>query len=287
MMQLPQLKYLPRQLQNESFRFVRLGRRGTLYGHRPIEKDWVYNNNYAYNNVKTMLHIENGNNIGIIGGYGNLLILDFDKKEYQDIIAPKLPKTFTVSSGGKNLNHMFYIVDESFNKFPIKKLIYDPSKDVMVEQTCTDVICKGGYVLAPFSKHRSGGFYNVLNNVEISHITKAQLQTVFGDDFSPKKDTLPFLPNTSKSSNNVEEIKRNISLSSVLSHYGVTKVYGNERCACPAHTPSLGNLYNLSFHDNEGYFKCFDSDDGGTVIDLVMHLEKCSLAEAIGILEKW
>jgi len=286
-MQLPIIEYLPKQLQHESFRFVRLGKRGTEQGHRPIEKDWVFNNNYPHNHLRTILHIDNGNNVGIIGGYGNLLIIDFDKKEYQDIISSMLPETFTVSSGGKNLYHMFYIVDEPFNKFPIKKLVYDPSKNEMVEQTCADIICKGGYVLAPYSQHRKGGFYKITNDIPITHITHQQLKEVFLDDFSPKKDQLPFLPSESKSSNTVEEIKRNISLSSVLHHYGVHKVYCKSRCACPAHPPSKGNLYNFSFDDNKGFFKCFDADKGGSVIDLVMHLEGCSLAEAIGILEKW
>jgi hypothetical protein len=281
------IQYVPQQLQRPEFRFVRLGRRGTEQGHRPIDKDWVQQNNSQHNNIRTMLHIENNNNVGIIGGHGNLMVIDFDRQEYQDIISPLLPETFTVSSGGKNLYHLYYIVDKPFNKFPIKKLVYDTEIDAMKEVTCADIICNGGYVLAPFSQHRKGGYYTVVKDIPISNITQCDLMGVLGDDFKLSRDPLPFIPNPSKSGNSIEEIKRNIPLSSVLSRYGVSKVYGNSRCACPRHPPSPGNLYNLSFHDSERYFKCFDSDEGGSVIDLVMHLECCGLAEAIGILEKW
>ena len=281
------IEYVPKQLQDESFRFVRLGRRGTEQGHRPIDKDWVHNNNYPYNHLRTILHTENNNNIGIIGGYGNLVIIDFDQKIYQDIIAELLPETFTVSSGGKNLHHLFYLVDEPFRKFPIKKLMYNPEKKIMEEVTCADVICKGGYVLSPYSKHRKGGYYTVVKDMPITPITQKDLENVFGDDFMPTKDSLPFIPSESSAGNTIDEIKNNIPVSSVLHRYGVSKIYASGRCACPVHHPSPGNLYNVSFDDSKRVFHCFDSNKGGSVIDLVMHLESCGLAEAIGILEKW
>ena len=80
---------VPPSLQNMSFRFC------LVNGKIPIEKDWQNSNNYPYNHPKLCLH-QNRGNYGVLGGYGNLLILDFDNIEAQEESLPQLPPTFSV-----------------------------------------------------------------------------------------------------------------------------------------------------------------------------------------------
>ena len=95
---------VPKQLQNPKFRFVLLGGWNTWkhniskaviivelkdylehkknkdwkpLGKSPFEKEWQTKNNYKFDDVKLINH---QHNFGVIGGYGDLIILDIDER---------------------------------------------------------------------------------------------------------------------------------------------------------------------------------------------------------------
>jgi len=87
---------LPEKLRNENFRFIKI-RKGDK---RPIEIDWTNKNNYTFDDPKFVQWLEEGNNYGVVGGFGKLLIVDFDNKDFEEEYLPKLPETLTIQTGG-------------------------------------------------------------------------------------------------------------------------------------------------------------------------------------------
>ncbi len=95
---------IPEQLKNEHFRFTKLN------GKIPIEKDWQKENNYKFNDEKLLSH---HNNIGVICGRGNLIVVDIDGNGEETLkkVLELLPATYVVKTG-KQGYHVFYTSDE-------------------------------------------------------------------------------------------------------------------------------------------------------------------------------
>ena len=86
---------IPKQLCKPEFRFLRI----RVNGKEPTANSQGWQkNNYEFNDTALLNHLSNGGNYGIIGGFGNLVIIDADSKEISDI-ANQLPETFTIKSG--------------------------------------------------------------------------------------------------------------------------------------------------------------------------------------------
>ena len=89
-------------------------------------------------------------------------------------------------------------------------------------------------------------------------------------------------------SDELESLKRNVSILSLAESYGVKfkRVGGSEyqgRCPFPDHedkTPSF------SVSGEKNCFKCFGCDRGGSVLDLIMYIERVNTSEAIRILKQ-
>jgi putative DNA primase/helicase len=101
-------KTFPEQLRNNSFRFIK------LVGNtkNPKEKEWQKSSNYAWNDTTLQEHIKAGNNYGVLGGYGNLLLIDADKEPLISDLK-KLPRTFTVKSPHGLGIHKYYIARDT------------------------------------------------------------------------------------------------------------------------------------------------------------------------------
>ncbi|MFH0978636.1 MAG: bifunctional DNA primase/polymerase [Candidatus Woesearchaeota archaeon] len=96
---------IPTQLQKPEFRFV------LLKGKRPFESEWQ-KKGYRYDDKKLVEWIAAGGNYGVIGGYGNLRILDVDHLEVLDKFQLE---TFTVKSPGSQGRHFYFICPYSKN----------------------------------------------------------------------------------------------------------------------------------------------------------------------------
>lgn len=161
---------IPQQLCKDEFRFLKI----RVKGKEPTSDmtSWQ-NKNFQFNDGELLEHLSCGGNYGIIGGYGNLILIDADSQEITDI-AENLPKTFTIKTGSPELykKHYFYICDK-----PIKGIRL--SKEKLGD--LGDIRGIGQYVVAPNSIHPSGNNYIVIRNYPIKDITEKEIRECFKD----------------------------------------------------------------------------------------------------------
>ena len=117
-------KMIPKQLENNQFRFIKV-----RDNKAPLEDDWTGKNNYLWYESEIVNYIEKNKRYGVLCGCGGLVVIDFDNKEVQDEIMPKLPETFTVKSAGKGLFHLYYITEEA-ESFKILNLNKETLADI-------------------------------------------------------------------------------------------------------------------------------------------------------------
>jgi len=175
---------LPKQLQNPEFRFVLLGKwdcwkhketgeitemPSEVYkelkklnqwmplGKAPFEKNWQ-EKGYAYNSAELINHLKT-KNFGVIGGYGNLRILDIDDVKLAEEILKKT-KTYTIKTGGGGM-HFYFLSDYETNHVLINELGELRAKNYQV-------------VSAP-CKHPSGNNYEIIRDIPIDEISEEDL----------------------------------------------------------------------------------------------------------------
>ena len=184
---------IPKQLQNENFRFVLLGkwdewgRYETIngksklvekkkikkedydkydkhpdwkpLGKTPFEVEWQ-KKGYRYNDSKLLEYIKSGGNYGVVGGYGNLRILDIDNPE-------KLEEfnldTFIVETGGGG-RHIYLLSD------------YD--KNNVLTENVGEFRAKNYQVVGCGCTHPNGKKYKIIKDKPIRFIDKLVLKSI-------------------------------------------------------------------------------------------------------------
>lgn len=88
---------IPEQLRNEQFRFILINQNKT-----PLEKWEDKKLYYKFDNPELIKHLKYGGNCGILGEFGNLLLIDCDVPETEKTIDERLPATLKIrtTSGG-------------------------------------------------------------------------------------------------------------------------------------------------------------------------------------------
>ena len=132
------VREIPQQLHNNGFGFVKLKSRTKT----PFEQDWQ-NNPHSHSDIKKWF--DSGNNYGVLGGYGNLIVIDADTEEISGIVETKLPPTFTVKTG-KGF-HFYYLSRDIHKKIVLKN----------GDKHYGEIIAKGSQVVAPGSIHPDTG----------------------------------------------------------------------------------------------------------------------------------
>ena len=151
------------RLQDPAFRFVLLGSAGEDLK-KPFERGWTETANYAYTDPCLSSH---RGNVGAVGGYGDLLILDSDDlPRWEEMrVLDLIPSTLTVES--RPGHRQFYLRCSE----PIQSGgLFDP------EQTDTngyyihvgDIKGTGGQAVAPGSRHPSGSTYQIVVDAPIA-----------------------------------------------------------------------------------------------------------------------
>jgi hypothetical protein len=247
--------WIPKQLQKEEIRFVLLKRKDKA----PFEKNWTISN-YRYDDEKLLKWLDESNNYGVIGGFGNLIIIDFDNKEFQEKIIPYLPKTFTVKTGGGGL-HKYFITDE-----PKSFKILDDKKN-----TLADIQGIGKQVVAPNSIHPNGNNYLVLDNSNIAKLSFKSLQLIF-KDYIKKKDS--FRPDYDEDEI-TKIIKGRLSIPDLMGKAGYDLTRNPTMCML-GHDSKGKKCF--SYNDNLWY--CFHCDEGGDIFNFVMAHNNCNFIEA-------
>lgn len=139
---------LPKQLQSETLGFIKLKHNSKV----PFEKEWQ-RNPYKYTEITPW--INKGNNYGVMGGIGNLVVVDSDDEELSKLLFKELPDTFTVKTSKGY--HFYYIV-------PIieKKIIL--ARD---GKHFGEIISHGSQIVGPNCMHPSGIRYLVERDLPI------------------------------------------------------------------------------------------------------------------------
>ncbi|KKL83775.1 hypothetical protein LCGC14_1971320, partial [marine sediment metagenome] len=146
---------IPKQLQKPDFRFCLIRKQSKA----PFEKEWQ-KNGYTFNDPKLLQHIISTGNYGVIGGYGNLRILDIDNPDVVDFYKELFKDTFQVKTGSGKL-HIYILSDYDTNHV---------LTDGLGELRANNYQCVG-----VGSMHPSGGIYEVLNDVPIKEYSKEDI----------------------------------------------------------------------------------------------------------------
>jgi len=169
---------IPKQLRSPEFRFILLRKKDK----RPLELEWQSKNNYKFNDPKLLNHLKDKGNYGIIGGFGNLILVDADSKEI-DERCKLLPETFKVKTGSPEeyKNHYFFIGDKPINPIRLTK---EKVGDI------GDIRSTGQYVVAPNSIHPKGNPYKVVKDLPIKPISIGFVKSIFKDYIDVLKDVV-------------------------------------------------------------------------------------------------
>ncbi len=146
-------KIIPTQLQKPEFKFYLLKPKDKI----PFEKNWQ-NSGYKFGDSKLINHINNGGNYGVIGGYGNLIILDKDDDKLNIDI-----DTFTIKtgSGGK---HYYLISPYKENHVFVNEL---------GELRSHNYQCVGEGCI-----HPNGNKYEIEKDIPIKHISSEDVKKI-------------------------------------------------------------------------------------------------------------
>lgn len=164
---------IPPRLQDPSFRFVLLGSSGEKLK-KPYEKDWPNTANYPYTDTRLSSH---RGNIGVCGGFGDLLILDSDDlPRWEELgVLALIPKTLTIES--RPGHRQFYL---KCAKLTQSASLYDPEQTDAAGDYIHigDVKGTGGQAVAPGSRHPSGSTYQIVVDAPIAEVNLEHLQSI-------------------------------------------------------------------------------------------------------------
>lgn len=236
---------IPKQLQNLEFKFVLINK-GTK---KPFEKDWQNTANYNYEALKLKEHINKETNYGVLGGYGNLCIIDCDLEQAIHAVEKDLPKTFSVKTG-RGGRHFYYICK-------------DLEKPIRLKDTHAgdigDVQSKGKQVVGPGSLHQNGNTYKVHDDLPIAETTASDIRFALRNFLIKKqKAEAP----SKKEHENIELNILDVANISSLTKQG-NEYYGSH----PIHGSKNG--MNFWVNSTKNIWHCFRHDTGGGPISLI------------------
>lgn len=235
---------IPQQLQKEHFGFVKLKPKTKI----PFEQNWQ-NKPCSYKDIQTW--IDQGGNYGVMGGYGELIIIDADTEVISTIVKKHFPATFTVKTH-KGF-HYYYFTKDIQKKIVLKK----------GDKHYGEIISKGSQVVAPGSIHpNTGVVYNVSNNINIAKISRELVYS----------ELMEYIPFEYPQKDDETEIS-DISIVDVLNKADIqTKRVGSQLvCGHPVHSSTNNN--NFVVHPDKNVWHCFRCNSGGGAVSLIAVLE--------------
>jgi hypothetical protein len=187
---------IPWQLQDESYRFTGILPEGEKLnnevsdGKRPVHK-WK-NDAPKYNAPKLIKHLRKYPAYAVVGGHGDLVVLNVDAEEAENI-TELLPDTFITISANRKLPHVYIKVDVGEKAFRLNRYIpmtdaeeaewvenYDGSyeKTKLNLKSLIGVIGQGAIVAGANSKIGDGKVYEPKNDLPIAEVHPAELEQV-------------------------------------------------------------------------------------------------------------
>lgn len=238
------MPFIPEKLRDETHRFIKVAENGK----QPIEKGWVKTTNYSYKNKKLQEHLKNGGNYGVLGGHGNLVILDCDTKELVEIAETCLPETLTIETGSGGRH--YYYKSKDLDK-PLRL------KDVGGKNV-GDIQGMGKQVVGPTCIHPNGKKYRVIKDININKVTKQMLKGVFSEYLAKNGTT---------QKNQVNTFDETLSITRVVPTTGLKKRGEEYQGAHPVHGSDGGN--NFTINPSKNVWFCFRHDIGGGPLSFI------------------
>lgn len=256
---------IPKQLQKEEFRFILVGKKNKF----PLEKEWTTVNNYRYNDKKLIKHIDSGSNYGVMGGKGNLVIIDADTKVVQNDINEKLPKTFRVSTSKEGCCHNYFIIDDMDKKYVL---------DDYEEGHYGEIQYIGSQAVGPNCIHPSGSIYKIKEENNIAKISKSQVINALFPYFK-QKDKNSILGKATigkiREEADINDIKLHVKIPDLMSKYGYDVSRNPTMCRLGHDSKSKS-----CFSFNNELWNCFHCGEGGDIFSFVMSHDKIDFNEA-------
>lgn len=256
---------IPEPLQKEVFRYCLIAEKDK----KPIEKGWQERANYSYDHPRLKRHCEKGKNYGVIGGYGNLLIIDYDSLEAFTDTFHKLPTTLTIKTGSGG-THVYLQTNKPMPSFKAT----DHKGNTLI-----DFQGIGKQAVGAGSTHPNGKKYTVIKNEPIAKVTKEFITAVF-DNYIPETITKE-KNHTATQDIEIKTIKESITITEILKKYGVD-TSNNPTMCCLGHNSKRKKC--LSFDKQKGLWHCFHCGKGGDLFTLVQLMEGTDFKGAIDLI---
>jgi P4 family phage/plasmid primase-like protien len=233
-----------KQLQNKKFRFVLIDK----HTKRPFEMNWTTENNYTYDDPKLIRHVGAGNNYGVMGGHGGLIIIDCDNKKFEKEIKQILPSTYTIESGGKDKGKHFYLFSKN-----TEKIVLEKDGEHLGEVQGEGAQCVGPGSIHPKTKKK----YKVINDVPIAKISDKILNKI-KEKYVTKKVKVEWSKYESTTLGSQIDITELIDISNFKKsgdeYYGSHPIHGSE-----------GGM-NFFVNPKKGLWYCFRHNSGGDAL---------------------
>jgi len=230
----------------------------------PYEKEWQ-KKPYDYNEI--IKHFNSGNNYGVLGGYGDLIIIDCDKvtssqdknlrfsnldEELSTVIEKLLPKTLKIQTGSGAWHYYFFCKG-------LKNKVILKSKRNDHEVHWGEIITHGSQVIGPGSIHPiTKAQYKVIDNnkiAEVNILDLHQAMTGFLSSVQDSKDNAAY-----EKENGIDDLRvmdifstANLKLQPNGQYAGAHPVHG-----------STGGL-NFWVDPSSNTWHCFRCNSGGGV----------------------
>ncbi len=244
---------IPQQLHNPDFGFVKLLPKSK----KPFEKDWP---NHPHLLTDIQQWFNEGNNYGVFGGRGNLVIVDADSPEMVTYAREHLPLTFTVKTPKKGA-HFYLICPGIDKKVKLKKDAQDHG----------EIISHGTQVVGPGSIHPdTETVYMVEHDEPIASINATDLLKIFADYIPTQDGEIP--------------TDNDPVFNTLVDQYGrpyYFNKYGNLIGINQSFWAGLHNVEHIQIYEpDERSFYRYD-DKTGIYRDITEHLIKNEIAERL------
>lgn len=274
---------IPERLKDANFRFVLVGdiNPKTKETDRKFafEKGWQNENNYPYDHSKLLNHIEKENNYGVIGGHGDLIIIDADTMDVKETVENNLPKTFKVMSGKRNPPGFHYYF--RCKKFGGKIVLFGDKtcpdcqtineaknkecKKCKREFTSEDVNHLGEiqsdrtYVVGPNCIHKNGNIYQIIDDLPIVEIMPSEIRSVLKKFLVDKTDSVKQEEQQIAKESKIK--LDSLRIEDVVNTIGLKKSGADYQGAHPEHGSSTGSNFHIT--TNKNVWHCFRCNSGG------------------------
>jgi len=226
---------------------------------KPEGLRWSTEANYPYGHPVLAGYLAEGHNYGVLTGVGGLVVLDVDDPGRMEAlgITRRLPETFTVRTGRGGL-HLYYICQDLKQKI----ILEDPELKDSEEDPLHlgELQALGQQVVGPGSRHPNGSLYEVIKDLPITSIAKADLLQIL----TPlkqigKADTKPAKQKRKANGTSLADL---IPIDQVAWPNDVKERAGAEvRGSHPLHGSTSGK--NFAINTSKNCWHCFRHKSGG------------------------